>query len=146
MGGKLFKVLLIEDNPGDVYLFKEALRRADLNFELTVLADGAEAMQFVLCHGENKKSPSPDVAILDLQLPPHDGVEILEAIRQSPRLANLPVVMTSSIVSPSDRLRLEGLSVAEYVTKPSNPGEFFAMGILLRQILVPDPASRVHRR
>jgi chemotaxis family two-component system response regulator Rcp1 len=136
MNSELFKVLLIEDNPGDVYLFNEALRRAELNFELTVLADGAEAMNFVLHHGEDNESPKPNVVILDLQLPLHDGMEILEAIRQSRCLANLPVVMTSSIVSPSDRLRLEGLGVAGYVTKPSNPGEFFAVGTLLRQILV----------
>jgi CheY-like chemotaxis protein len=105
-----------------------------------VLADGAEAMQFVLHHGQDNDRPSADVAILDLQLPLHDGMEILEAIRQSRRLADLPVAMTSSFVSPSDRLRLEELGVAGCVTKPSNPGEFFALGTLLRQILVPVPA------
>jgi CheY-like chemotaxis protein len=140
MSCELFKVLLIEDNPGDVYLFNEALRRAELNFDLTVLADGAEAMQFVLHHGRDNDGPTPNVAILDLHLPRNGGMEILEAMRQSQHLANLPVVITSSFVSPSDQLRLEGLGVAGYVTKPSNPGEFFAVGTLVRQILVPDPA------
>jgi chemotaxis family two-component system response regulator Rcp1 len=140
MGGELYRILLIEDNPGDVYLFMEALRRAELNFELTVLADGDEALQFILRDGQDEDSQGPDVAILDLQLPAHDGMEILEAIRQSRRFADLPVVMTSSFVSPSDRLRLEGLGIAGYVSKPSDPGEFFAIGTFVRQILVPDPA------
>ena len=140
MGGELYRVLLIEDNPGDVYLFKEALRRAELNFELTVLSDGDEAMRFILRDSQDEDSHCPDVAILDLRLPAHGGMEILEAIRHSRRFADLPVVMTSSFVSPSDRLRLEGLSIAGFVSKPSNPGGFFAIGTFVRQILVPDPA------
>jgi chemotaxis family two-component system response regulator Rcp1 len=136
MSSELFKVLLIEDNPGDVYLFNEALRRAELNFELTVLADGAEAMNFVLHHGQDNDSPSPDVAILDLHLPLNGGMEILAAMRQSQHLADLPVVITSSFLSPTDRLRLERFGVTRYLIKPSHPAEFFEIGALLRQILV----------
>jgi CheY-like chemotaxis protein len=86
MGGELYRILLIEDNPGDVYLFKEALRRAELNFELTVLADGDEALQFILHDGQDEDSQGPDVAILDLQLPAHDGMENIGSDTSKPTL------------------------------------------------------------
>jgi CheY-like chemotaxis protein len=136
MTGEMLKVLLIEDNAGDVYLFREALRRAQLSFELTVLADGGEAMRFVQRHGKYAESPRPNVAIMDLNLPMNDGVEILEAIRNSQHLATLPVVITSSFVCPADRLKIERLGVARCVDKPSDPEQFFEIGSLLRQILV----------
>ena len=73
------RILLVEDNTADVYLFRKAFTHAGLNFELTVVEDGGRGMAFVRGEGEYAGSPVPDLAVIDLSLPKNDGIEILEA-------------------------------------------------------------------
>ncbi|MFN0103301.1 MAG: response regulator [Bryobacteraceae bacterium] len=135
MGDEPFRILLVEDNAADVYLFRKALAGAGLNFELTVITDGAEALAFVRREGKYAESPVPDLAILDLNMPKHDGADVLEAMRQSSHLANVPVVVTSSSTSPRERTRVERLGIERYIRKPPGLDEFLQIGTVLKQIL-----------
>ena len=113
------KLLLVEDNPSDVFLLRTALIKAGLRFELSVIDDGAAALAHVdhLCTAGAKALP--DVILLDLNLPKYNGLEILRTIRQYPALAGIPVAIYTSSDSPQDRSEAERLGVNCYIIKPS---------------------------
>jgi len=136
------RILLIEDNAADIYLFRKALLNAGLIFELTVIEDGGRAMDFVCGGREYAGHPVPDIAIIDLNLPKNDGIQILEAIRAAERFAGMPVVVTSSSAAPSARLRAEHLLVARYITKPPDLDEFLQIGSAVKEILLESKANR----
>jgi len=94
------RILLVEDNDADVYLFRKALKNAGLNFDLTVIEDGGRAIAFIRGEGQYAGSPVPDLAIIDLSLPKDDGIEVFEAIRAAERFADMPVVIASSSAKP----------------------------------------------
>ena len=135
-------ILLVEDNPADVYLFRKALMSAELNFDLTVIEDGDRALAFIRGQGEYAASPVPDLAVLDVSLPKSDGIQVLEAIRGTERFAHMPVVITSSSPNPPARLNQERLWVARYIMKPPDLDEFLKIGDVLREILLQNQARR----
>jgi CheY-like chemotaxis protein len=137
-----FQILLVEDNPADVYLFQKALQSAEFNFELTVLSDGAEALAFIRGEGKYAESPVPDLAVIDFSLPKNDGSDVLHALRNSSHLASIPVVITSSSTSPRDRTAVETLGIERYLQKPPDLEEFLEMGTILKQILLESKARR----
>jgi two-component system, chemotaxis family, response regulator Rcp1 len=130
-----FRILLVEDNDADVYLFRKALESAELNFELTILQDGAQALAFVRREGKYAASPVPDLAVMDLNMPKNDGVEVLEAIRNSEWFSNMPVVITSSSASPRDQNKVARLGIERYVQKPNDLEVFLSLGAVFKQIL-----------
>ena len=140
------RILLVEDNTADIYLFRKALLGAELNFELTVIEDGERATAFVRGEGEFAGMSVPDLIVVDLNLPKNDGIQVLEAIRAAKPFANVPVVVTSSSSSPPARLRQEHLQVARYIMKPPDLEEFLQIGLALKEILVQRPADRAGRR
>jgi len=146
MSVELFRILLVEDNAADTYLFRKALEEAELNFELTVIEDGAEALAFVRGEGDYAGRQSPDLAVLDLNLPKNEGTEVLAALRQSEDLANMPVVITSSSPSPRDRMRTEQLRVQRYIMKPVNLADFMQIGTVLKEVLLESKAKRRSRQ
>jgi CheY-like chemotaxis protein len=89
---RTFRILIIEDNPTDVLLFREALETAGVRFEMLVAADGAEALTSL----SNWDGPLPNLIILDLLLPKIDGKNVLEAIDRNDRFSRVPVMITSS--------------------------------------------------
>jgi two-component system, chemotaxis family, response regulator Rcp1 len=111
-------ILLLEDNPGDVDLLRRALRSAELDCELTVLEDGAEALAFVRQQGKYASASTPDLAVLDLNLPKNDGLEVLEAMRASPLFAAVPVAILSSSASPHEQAKLQAFRIGRFITKP----------------------------
>ncbi len=125
-----FHILLVEDNVADAYLLRKALEAAELRFQLTILADGAAALEFV--KGE---SQVPDLAVMDLNLPKNDGREVLEAIRTNQRFMKMPVVITSSSASPRDQAEVEALGITRYIQKPPNLEAFLQIGLILKEIL-----------
>lgn len=131
-----FQILLVEDNPGDVFLMKRALKQADLDCEVVHLPDGAAAVEYVRRREPLERRPVPDLAMLDMNLPKKDGAEVLEVMRQIPEYANVPVVMISSAASPRDRERTSGLGDTRYITKPMDLGGYVKIGELLKEILV----------
>lgn len=134
MDTERFRVLLIEDNAGDVYLFEKALANTGLDCELTVIDDGAQALAFA--KGLGTPGPVPDIAVLDLNLPKHDGIEVLEALRHNQHLCRVPVMIMTSSASPRERLRLEQFGIECYLTKPLNLDDFLRAGQVVGDLLL----------
>jgi CheY-like chemotaxis protein len=116
--GRQIEVLLVEDDPGDVLMTKEAFEDYKLNNRLHVVTDGAEAMGFLRRQGEHADAPRPDLVLLDLNLPRMDGREVLQAIKSDPELASIPVVVLTTSEAEEDVLRSYSLHANAYVTKP----------------------------
>ena len=135
-------ILLVEDNLGDVYLFRKALSSAGLTVELTVLEDGGAAMAFINGEGKYAGLEVPDLAVVDLSLPKQDGIEVVEAIRNTERFVEMPVVVTSSSSTPPPRLKQEALRVARYLVKPPELDSFLQIGTALKEILLDSEARR----
>lgn len=118
-----FDVLLVEDNPGDVRLVREAFREVGFDADLYVTSDGVEAMAFL----NEEETPSPDVVLLDLNLPRKDGLDVLADIKGDPARKRLPVLMLTSSTAAEDVQRCYEHHANAYLTKPIDPGEFVRM-------------------
>jgi CheY-like chemotaxis protein len=138
-----FQILLVEDNPGDVFLLNRALKQTGLECEVVRLPDGAAAVEYVRRRAPYEQSPLPDLAMLDMNLPKKDGAEVLEVMRQTPEYANVPVVMISSAASARDRERTTGMGDTRYLTKPMDLEGFLKIGELLKEILMAGRAGVV---
>jgi two-component system response regulator len=112
-------LLLVEDNPGDVWLMREALRLAQFPVQLTVAHDGVEATRF-LRHVEKEAKAGPDLVVLDLNLPRRNGREVLADMKRSSYLQSIPVVVLSSSNAEEDRRHALILKASDFVTKPSS--------------------------
>lgn len=112
------RILVVEDSLGDILLLRHALDQHGEAYKLEVLHDGEEALRFIYDQANSAMEPRPCVMVLDLHLPKHDGVAILEAMRQTPRLAHIHVVAVSSFVSPRDEAEVKSLGVRLYYEKP----------------------------
>jgi len=122
--GRQVEFLLAEDNPGDVRLTKEALRESKIRNNLNVVPDGVEAMAFLRREGKYADAPTPDVVLLDLNLPKKDGREVLAEIKSDPLLKRIPVVIITSSEAEQDILRTYDLHANCYVTKPVDLDQF----------------------
>lgn len=121
---KLINILLVEDNPGDVELVREALSEGKLCNKLHVVSDGIEAIRFLRSRGEYADAPSPDVILLDLNLPRKNGREVLNEIKSDPKLQAIPVVVLTSSKEEEDIQRSYSLHANCYVTKPVDFEQF----------------------
>jgi len=122
--GEPIDVLLVEDNPGDVRLTREAFQDGRINNTLHVVTDGEEALEFLFRRGEYGDAPCPHLVLLDLNLPRIDGQEVLEEMRDDPELKRIPVVILTSSESEQDVVRSYELQANAYLTKPVDPDEF----------------------
>jgi two-component system, chemotaxis family, response regulator Rcp1 len=121
------RILIIEDNPGDVFLLRHALETIDDNFELKVLADGEQALRFVQEHRLGLHPPDPCVIVLDLHLPKHNGMAVLHAVKRAPALEHIGVVVLSGLVSNEETQELLALGVRRHSRKPSSLAEYQAL-------------------
>lgn len=128
-------ILLIEDAPPDVFLVREALKKAGLEFHLHVLPDGEKAVEFIDSADRGEAVPHPDVVLLDLNLPLKSGEQVLERLKQSPRYRDVPVIVITSSDSPKDRAQAARLGATQYFQKPSRLDEFMKLGPLVRDLL-----------
>ncbi len=126
-------VLLAEDNPADVYLIREALREHGVRCTLEVISTGEEVLRIV--SGEGNLARPLDLVILDLNLPRHDGIEILQRLRESATLSHVPVVVLTSSDSPRDRKAAMELGATRFLRKPSSLEEFLDLGLIFRNLL-----------
>ncbi len=117
-------ILLVEDNPGDVNLTREALQGAKVHNLLHVVDDGAKAIDFLHHKGEYADAPRPDVILLDLNLPKKDGRQVLAEIRADPKLTEIPVVVLTTSSADEDVLRAYELHANCYITKPVDLKQF----------------------
>jgi chemotaxis family two-component system response regulator Rcp1 len=130
------RILIIEDNPADVELLRRALASAQLDCELMLLEDGAQALAFLRRLEAGTDERSPDLTVLDLNLPKNDGVEVLQAMRASRAFAAAPVAVLSSSASARERSRIEQFGIGRYITKPADLDEFLNIGFILKELLL----------
>jgi chemotaxis family two-component system response regulator Rcp1 len=137
------RIFLAEDNPADVYLIERALREHGVAFELEVAENGKQALSFLRRGDRFLQENGPALILLDLNLPMHDGPEILQCIRQTHVLASVPVVVLTSSDSPKDQIKAMGSGANRYIRKPSNLDEFMAIGAALKDLLAHGPEPTV---
>ncbi len=118
------EVLLVEDNPGDVRLTREALKEGKIRNNLHVARDGVEALAFLRRQGEHAGAPRPDLILLDLNLPRKDGREVLTEIKDDASLRQIPVVILTSSQAEEDILRAYDLHANCYISKPVDLDQF----------------------
>ncbi|HYT10151.1 MAG TPA: response regulator [Mycobacteriales bacterium] len=111
-------VLLVEDDPGDVLMTREAFEEHKLHNTLHVVNDGVEALRFLRREGEYADSPRPGLVLLDLNLPRKDGREVLREVKADESLRTIPVVVLTTSEAEEDVLRSYKLYANAYVTKP----------------------------
>ena len=111
-------VLLVEDDPGDVLLIREAFEDNKVRNRLHVVADGVEALTFLRREGEHADAPQPHLVLLDLNLPRKDGREVLAEVKGDDALQHIPVVVLTTSKAEEDVLRSYKLHANAYVTKP----------------------------
>ena len=112
------EILLVEDNPGDVRLTREALKEGKVYSNLHTVKDGVEAMEFLRRQGKYASVPRPDIILLDLNLPKKDGREVLQEIKNDDKLKRIPVVILTTSKAEEDVLKTYNLHANCYVTKP----------------------------
>lgn len=118
------ELLLVEDNPGDVRLTREALKSGKIPTNLSVARDGVEAMEFLRRRGSFDSAPRPDLILLDLNLPRKSGREVLLEIKNDPELRRIPVLVMTTSRATQDINRAYSLNANCYITKPMELDEF----------------------
>jgi chemotaxis family two-component system response regulator Rcp1 len=118
------EILLVEDNPGDARLAKEALKESKLKNNLYIADDGVEAMDFLYKKGKYAKMPRPDLVILDLNLPRKDGREVLNEIKTDENLKRIPVVILTISKAEEDILKTYNLHANCFISKPIDLDQF----------------------
>jgi CheY-like chemotaxis protein len=121
------EILLVEDNPGDVRLTKEALKEGKVYSNLHWAKDGVEALEFLRRQGKFADVPRPDIILLDLNLPKKDGREVLSEIKNDDDLKRIPVVILTTSKAEEDVLRSYQLHANCYVTKPVDLDKFIVV-------------------
>jgi CheY-like chemotaxis protein len=114
----MIQVLLVEDDPGDVLMTREALAENKLANHLHVVNDGEAALEFLHQRGQFVGAPTPDLVLLDLNLPRVDGRQVLAEVKADPLLRQIPVVVLTTSEAEEDVLRSYELHANAYVTKP----------------------------
>jgi CheY-like chemotaxis protein len=128
---KIIDVLLVEDDPGDVLMTREAFEDNKLRNRLSVVSDGVSALEFLRKEGDHVDAPTPDLILLDLNLPRMDGREVLQALKADADLRSIPVVVLTTSEAEEDVVRSYSLHANAYVTKPVDFDRFIEV---VRQI------------
>ncbi|WP_428339355.1 response regulator [Mycobacterium sp.] len=129
--GSLIDVLLIEDDPGDILITREAFEHHKIHNTLHVARDGQEGLDYLYQRGPHAGAPRPDLILLDLNLPKYDGRQLLEQIKSDSDLCHIPIVVLTTSAAEEDILRSYRLHANAYVTKPVGFDEFMNV---IRQI------------
>jgi CheY-like chemotaxis protein len=134
----LISILVAEDNPGDVFLIRRAFQMAGVPHEMALARDGAEALELVKEVAQGKRPA--DLILLDLNLPRHDGAEVLAAVRKQDTTKSTPVILLTSSDSPVDHELCMKLGASHYFRKPSELQAFMALAPLAMQLVEDRPS------
>ena len=129
-------VLLVEDDPGDVLLIREAFEYNKVHNSLHVVSDGVEALDFLHRRNGHTDAPRPDLVLLDLNLPRKDGREVLEEVKADKDLRTIPIVVLTTSEAEEDILRSYDLHANAYVTKPVDFDRFIEVVRLIDDFFV----------
>lgn len=121
------EILIVDDNPADVRLTREALKEGKVRNSLHVVGDGEAALAYLRREGQYAGAPHPDLIFLDLNLPRKDGREVLAEIKEDPDLKRIPVVVLTTSAAEEDILQTYDLHANCYVTKPVQLDEFLSV-------------------
>jgi len=124
--GRAIDILLVEDDPGDELITREAFEHNKIKSNLHVAHDGEEGLDFLYRRGEFGDAPEPDLILLDLNLPKYDGRQLLEQIKSDANLCHIPVVVLTTSSAEEDVLRSYKLHANAYVTKPVDVDQFMS--------------------
>ena len=141
---RVAEILLVEDNEDDVYLIREAFDEASLRVSLHHVDNGEKCMRFLRRQGDYANAPSPDLILLDMNMPVMDGYEVMTEIVKDEKLRHLPVVVLTTSYEAADIQKMYGLRCSSYITKPVDFDNFVkAIGQLagywLTVVVVPEP-------
>lgn len=114
----MIRILLVEDNLGDIRLTQEAFKELKTPIDLYYLTDGEEAIKFLLREAPYENAPIPQLILLDINLPKKDGRQVLKFIKNEPILKRIPVIILSTSNSDADILQIYDLNANCYLTKP----------------------------
>jgi CheY-like chemotaxis protein len=129
------EILLAEDNAADVYLIREALKEHGVDCALRVVSDGEEVLRIITGEYARGAARQLGLIILDLNLPRHDGIEILQCLQDTAEMACVPVVVLTSSDSPRDRSAATQLGATRYLRKPSSLEQFLDLGGVFKDLL-----------
>lgn len=121
------RMLLIEDNKGDVILTTRAFSESPTPCEISAVSNGEEALAMLLRQGKYADRLLPDIIMLDLNLPQMNGLEVLKAIKENPEIRHIPTIILSSSLADKDVIACYGMHANAYVSKPSSFDEFIAL-------------------
>lgn len=121
---KAIDVLLVEDNIGDIRLTEEAIKESKLKINLHYVMDGVEAVSYLKKEEKYKNEPTPDLIILDLNMPKKNGLQVLSEIKEDPKLKKIPVIILTVSKSESDVLQSYEHHANSYITKPLDLEKF----------------------
>ena len=124
---RAIEILLVEDNPGDVRLTKEALRDGRVRNHISVAKDGVQALSFLRRDAGYEDAPTPDLILLDLNLPRKSGREVLKEIKSDPNLKAIPIVVLTTSSADQDVLHSYDLHANCYITKPVDFDQFITV-------------------
>ncbi|MFG1677682.1 response regulator [Micromonospora sp. NPDC049282] len=118
------RILVVDDDPGDVLMIEEALEESDVEKVIDVVADGEEAMEFLRREGRHTEAQRPDVILLDLNMPRMDGRQVLGEVKQDENLRTIPIVVLTTSNADTDVVSSYTLQANAYVTKPIDLDDF----------------------
>lgn len=123
-GGRPIRILLVEDTLGDIELTRAALDEAKIANDLYVVGDGDQALEYLRRAGAYAEAPTPDIVLLDLNLPKMNGREVLREIKSDPDLRRIPVIVLTTSVADEDVVRAYDEHANAYIQKPVDFDEF----------------------
>ncbi len=129
------RIVIVDDNAGDVFLMEESLREHRLDCDVVVLSNGEDAIAMLDGIDQDRSVRCPDLILLDLNLPKQPGHKVLEQIRRSPRCHSVPVLIVTSSESETDLAENQRLGATAYFRKPSDLDSFMKLGGIARMLL-----------
>jgi CheY-like chemotaxis protein len=135
VGQPLVTVLLVEDNPTDVFVIKGALESCDFSFQLRIAPDGRDAIQYLQDIERDPLASCPDLVLLDLNLPKVDGFEVLRQLRQVSRCSGTPVIVVTSSTAEADRTAAQRWGAEAYFQKPTSLAAYMGLADVIKRVL-----------
>lgn len=133
--GRIYEILIAEDNPADLFLIQEALRVNEVSCRLHTVETGEEFLAYARESCKDEDLPKPDLVILDWHLPRGSGTQLIRAIRETERCADSYILVLTSSLSPHDHSEAIAAGVNQFVSKPTDLNEFLHIGAIVKAAL-----------